>query len=187
MQTALTDSLIASAGETPEVRDALYARVVDEFAGALSRLAAAYEAEPQRRQDLLQDICFTLWRSLSKFAGQCSLRTWVYRVAHNTAVTHVARERRHRVRDLYDLEQLEAIPDVLDSERVVDEAQVVEKLQRLIQRLKPLDRQVIVLHLEGLKPADIAAISGLSAGNVATKVHRLKQLLARHFNVEIAP
>ena len=186
MQTALTDTLTASARETPEVRDALYARVVEDFAGALNRLAAAYEVDPQRRQDLLQDICFTLWRSFSKFAGQCSLRTWVYQVAHNTAVTHVARERRHRMRDLYDLEQLEAIPDVRDNERAVDEAQVIEKLQRLIQQLKPLDRQVIVLHLEGLKPAEIAAISGLSAGNVATKVHRLKQFLARHFNVEIA-
>jgi RNA polymerase sigma-70 factor (ECF subfamily) len=173
-----------SAGET---RDALYQRVAGEHAPALARLAAAYEADPHRRQDLLQDIYFTVWTSLDKYAGECSLRTWVYRVAHNTAVTYVVRERRHRSRTLYDLEEIERHPDVLDSERAADEAQVVARLEQLIRKLKPLDRQIIVLHLEGLKPAEIAIISGLSAGNIATKVHRLRKLLARHFNVEIFP
>lgn len=190
MDTALNkytlnvDQADESAGQ---VRDALYERAAKEFAPAMSRLAAAYEADPQRRQDLLQDIFFTIWRSLDKFAGECSLRTWIYRVAHNAAVTYVARERRHRSRTLYDLEELERFPDVFDGERAIDEEQVIERLQHLIQQLKPIDRQVIVLHLEGMKPMDIAAISGLSAGNVATKVHRIKELLARHFHLEVAP
>jgi RNA polymerase sigma-70 factor (ECF subfamily) len=168
-------------------RDAMYQRVTVEHSAALTRLAAAYEADPTRRQDLLQDIYFTVWRSLATFSGDCSLRTWIYRVAHNTAVTHVVRERRHRSRALYDLEELEQRPDAFDSERAVDEAQAVARLEQLIRKLKPLDRQVIVLHLEGLKPTEISSISGLSAANVATKVHRLRQLLVRHFNVEVSP
>jgi RNA polymerase sigma-70 factor (ECF subfamily) len=179
-------AVAASKESTGETRDALYQRVAVEHAAALTRLAAAYEADPSRRQDLLQDIYFTVWTSLAKFAGECSLRTWVYRVAHNTAVTYVLRERNHRSRALYDLEELERHPDVFDSERAADEAQVVARLEQLIRKLKPLDRQLIVLHLEGLKPAEIASISGLSAGNIATKVHRLRKLLARHFNVEIS-
>jgi len=177
----------AGAESESETRDALYHRVAVEHAAALTRIAAAYEADPHRRPDLLQDIYFTVWTSLAKFAGECSLRTWVYRVAHNTAVTYVVRERRHRSRALYDLDELERHPDVFDSERAADEAQIVARLEQLIQKLKPLDRQIIVLHLEGVKPVEIASISGLSAGNVATKVHRLRGLLARHFNVEISP
>ena len=189
METVLSKRMLEGDNEgmpSDAACDELYAHVSQEYAAALARLAAAYEANPQRRQDLLQDIAFSVWRSLSKFAGECSLRTWVYRVAHNTALTHVARERRHRAHALYDLDELERLPDILDSERCADEAQVLARLRHLIQQLKPLDRQVIVLHLEGLKPAEIAIISGLSAGNVATKVHRIKELLARRFNVEIS-
>jgi len=68
---------------------------------ALSRLARAYEAEPEKRADLLQEIHVALWRSLGGFNGSCSLRTWVFRIAHNVAASHVLRERRrNRVRQV---------------------------------------------------------------------------------------
>jgi RNA polymerase sigma-70 factor, ECF subfamily len=178
--------------EVPETRetasvDRLYQQVATEFGPALHRLACAYEADPARRDDLLQDIYIRLWRSLASFKGECSLRTWVYRIAHNTASTYVVREHRNRMRNLHDIEELERIPDLFDGERAVDEANVIERVQQLIHRLRPLDRQVIVLHFEGLKPADIAKMTGLSANNVSIKIHRVRELLARHFNVEIAP
>ena len=51
----------------------------------------------------------------------------------------------------------------------------------LIQRLKPLDRQVIVSWLEDLDAASIGEITGLSPGNVAMRIHRIKNILARQF------
>src|SRR5665213_950341 len=66
-------------------QDELYLRAIVEFGPALARLARAYEQDADQRRDLLQDVNFALWRSFASFAGQCSLRTWVYRVAHNTA------------------------------------------------------------------------------------------------------
>lgn len=51
-----------------------------------------------------------------------------------------------------------------------------------IQCLKPLDRQVILSYLEGLDAASIGEITGLSASYVSTKIYRIKELLARHFN-----
>ena len=78
---------------TPSTRnnldqDTLYTRVAVEFGMPLARLAAAYELDPTRRQDLLQELHFSLWRSLATFADQCSLRTWVYRVAHSPQSVH---------------------------------------------------------------------------------------------------
>jgi RNA polymerase sigma-70 factor (ECF subfamily) len=52
----------------------------------------------------------------------------------------------------------------------------------LIQQLKPLDRQVILSYLEGLDAAATAEITGLAPGNVATKIHRIKNLLAQRFH-----
>lgn len=65
---------------------------------ALDRLARAYELDAEVRQDLLQEIHLQLWRSFAQFDGRCSMRTWVYRVAHNVATGHVIRQRRIRDR-----------------------------------------------------------------------------------------
>ncbi|HEX4134638.1 MAG TPA: sigma factor [Bryobacteraceae bacterium] len=58
------------------------------------RLARAYEADPDRRSDLLQEMHVELWRSMASFDHRCSLRTWVYRVVHNVGASHVIRSRR---------------------------------------------------------------------------------------------
>ena len=92
-------------------QDEIYLQAAQEYGSSLERLAAAYEADPDRRRDLSQDIHFQLWRSLQRFDGRCSLRTWVYRVAHNVAASHVMRERR-RFFGLVSLEEIDALPNV---------------------------------------------------------------------------
>ena len=94
-------------------QDAHYREAAAEYGAALERLARAYEADPDRRRDLLQEIHLALWRSFAAFNGLCSLRTWVYRVAHNAATSHVLRERRTRAQVLVTVEELEAMPDLL--------------------------------------------------------------------------
>ena len=168
-------------------RDERYALAAAEFGGAVERLAKAYEADPDIRGDLIQDIHLALWRSFAGFDGRCSVRTWVYRVAHNTAASHVARRRRGRAERLASLEELEQVADVDDPEAAVGERRALERLMRLVQALQPPDRQVLLLYLEDLDAAAIGEITGLSAGAVATKIHRLKALLARRFAEEGGP
>ena len=74
-----------STGKTSH--DDWYREAVDQFGSSLERLASAYEADPEKRRDLSQDIHFQLWRSFQRYDGRCSLRTWVYRVAHHVAVS----------------------------------------------------------------------------------------------------
>lgn len=161
-----------------------YSQIVEEFGPALARLASAYEINFAQRQDLVQEISIALWRSLAHFDRRCSIRTWVYRVAHNVASTHVQRQRRWRQEQLFTLEELEAMPDPVDNERRIDEASVLERLGRLIQKLKIIDRDIILLYLEGLEAVEIATIVGLSPVNIATKIHRIKALLTRRFQAE---
>jgi len=158
-------------------RDELYDRAAAEFGAALGRLACAYENDAEKRRDLLQDIHLALWRSFEGFDGRCSLRTWVYRVAHNAAATYAIREKRLRSQVLVSLEELAAMP----APAAVPDGLALTRLTEMIQRLRPLDRQVIVSWLEGMEAAAIAELTGISPGNVATKVHRIKDLLARQF------
>ena len=165
----------------PPTQDELYREAADTYDAALERLARAYEADAEVRRDLLQDIHIALWRSFEGFDGRCSLRTWVYRVAHNTAASHVIRERRNKSQTLVGLEELESVPAHRDGELAADRRYALERLLELVQSLKPLDRQVILSYLEGLDAASISEITGISPGNVATKIHRIKNILARRF------
>ena len=80
--------------ERPIAQDKQYRLAALEFSEAIGRLAYAYEYDADKRQDLIQDIHFELWRSFKIFNGRSSLRTWVYRIAHNTGASHVLKQKR---------------------------------------------------------------------------------------------
>ena len=159
----------------------LYSHIAGEFGGALERLARAYEPDPDRRRDLLQEIHVALWRSLARFDHRCSTRTWVYRVAHNVATSHVIRPKSHAP-TFVEAGALDQLPDAADDEERFDRQRTLEKIYRLIHELPPVDRQVMLLYLEDVDAATTAEITGLSAGNVATRIHRIKQALAQRFH-----
>jgi len=157
-------------------QDALYEQAIADHGGMLQRLSRGYEADPDRRGDLLQEIHLELWQSLPSFDGRCALRTWVYRVAHNIAASHIVRRRRTTAR-LVDLETLDAEPASGDAQAQADQRLSAQKLLDLIHRLRPADRQIILLYLEGETAAEISEVTGFSPSNVATKIHRIKKLL----------
>jgi RNA polymerase sigma-70 factor (ECF subfamily) len=165
-------------------QDAHYLSAIAAFGPALVRLVGTYEEDADQRRDLLQDMNLALWRSFAGYRGQCSLRTWVYRVAHNTAIS--ARLRRPRAR-LVSLEELADTPAPGDPEEAAGQAHVLARLRTLIRCLVPPDDQVMLLYLEDHDAASIAEITGLSAGAVATRIHRVKQLLSRRFHQGEAP
>jgi RNA polymerase sigma-70 factor (ECF subfamily) len=161
-------------------RDELYERAATDHGSAIERLARSYEADREKRRDLLQEIHLALWRSLATFRAQCSLRTWIYRVAHNVAASHVERQRRSR--PLLTLDEIGALTSgESDVEATLHHQRSIAQLQALIQQLQTLDREVIVLYLEGVDAASIGEITGLSPTNVATKIHRIKKILAAKF------
>jgi RNA polymerase sigma-70 factor (ECF subfamily) len=162
-------------------QDTLYQEVAATYGGPLDRLARAYEADADKRLDLLQEIHIAIWRSLESFGERCTLRTWVYRVAHNVATSHVVSQKRYNSREFVSLDVLDSVIGVEDEEFAAGRRIALECLWALIQELDPLDRQIILLYLEGVDAASIGEITGISAGNIATKVHRSKLALARWF------
>ena len=158
-----------STGETSQ--DHLYRDAANQYGSALERLARAYEADPEKRRDLIQEIHFQLWRSFQRFDARCSTRTWIYRVAHQVAASHVLCERR-TYSTLVSLEELETLPDKQQGQRASDQRINLERLSALIQQLKPLDRQVIISYLEDMDAVSIGEITGLSPGNVAMRINK---------------
>ena len=161
-----------------EHRDSQYRLAAAEFAAALARLARAYEPDADRRRDLLQDIHLELWRSFAAYEGQCSLRTWVYRVAHNVGISRRIRKRKLR------LVSLDAVDDIQATDNTAEQMNAAHDLARLyalIRKLESPDDQVMLLYLEDMDAAAIGEVTGLSANAVATRIHRIKAILARQF------
>jgi RNA polymerase sigma-70 factor (ECF subfamily) len=161
--------------------EAAFRAVSTEYGPALQRLARGYEADEARQQDLVQDILVALWRGLPGFAGRAALRTWVYRVAHNVAVSHVIERRRDRLARAVPLDdEVEAAEQLVrNAARELEGRDAVQRLAALVRALRPAEAQVILMYLEGLTHAEIAEVTGLSPENVAVKVHRIKAALSR--------
>jgi len=165
----------------PTSQHDLYHAAAAEFGNAIGRLAYAYECDPHKRKDLVQDIHFELWRSFKIFDGRASLRTWVYRIAHNTGASHILKNKRISQNTYLNIDDIGELPDQIDYIDAFERIDQIDQLMGLIQRLNPADRQTITLYLEGLDAASIGDVLGISAGAVATKIHRIKHKLSDLF------
>jgi len=160
-------------------QDDWYSRVAAQWGPALQRVARSCEADPDRRRDVLQDMHVAIWKSHTLFDGRCSERTWIYRIATNVAANHVTRERRRNA-PLVSLDLVDDLP-VDDTSNTTEKDLALRKLFDIIDRLGNPDRSVITLYLEGLDAASIGEITGMTAGAIATRISRIKSLLARLF------
>ena len=160
-----------------DAREAQYLRIIGEHEPAIRRLAASYEREPARRQDLVQEIWLALWQALPGFRGDCTERTFVFRIAHNRAVTHVRHWSRRRTEMLDDTAPIQA--PAPDPESAAAGHQLREHLQAAVRRLPLGLKQAIVLRLEGLSAREIADVLGISENNVAVRLTRARAALAR--------
>jgi RNA polymerase sigma-70 factor (ECF subfamily) len=163
-------------GDAPTAVDPRTARfliLVETYSGAMRRLAAVYARTEQDREDLLQEVLLALWRALPAFRGDASERTWLYRIAHNVGIRHSARRRRYGTHE-------QPIDGGFGEVRMDDPGDRLEGsrrwtlVSREIRQLPPIDRQVIVLHLEGLSHREIAEVVGISAGACATRLSRVR-------------
>ena len=148
-------------------------RLVAANGSALTRIASSYTNTLSDRDDLLQEIAMALWQALPKFRGECSERTFLFRIAHNRAITYLARSRSQPITG----EEVEVHDPAPDPEAGLVREQSVERLRWAIHCLPVVYRQVITLSLEGLAYGEIAEVLGISEINVGVRLTRARQIL----------
>jgi RNA polymerase sigma factor (sigma-70 family) len=152
-------------------------RILSEYGASISRLAYSYEAVAGIREELVQEIALAIWKALPHFRGECSERTFVFRIAHNRALTHVWRRRPPQ----QSLDDLEEGDEPVDPRPNPDEQLVRmnqrERLALVIQSLPVPHRQMIVLMLEGLSHREIGDVLGITENNVAVRLTRARKAL----------
>jgi RNA polymerase sigma-70 factor (ECF subfamily) len=151
-----------------------FEQIEREFGPMIRRIALSHEADRGLAEELAQDIWLALWRALPSFRGQSALRTFVARVATYRAISHVRRTAR--------LPRTMEIPEEIPAIEPGPEHQAIhrDRQARLIVAVRALPlplRQVTLLTLEGLLPAEIAGVLGVSANAVAIRLSRAREIL----------
>lgn len=138
------------------------------------RIALSYEADREVAEDLVQDIRVALWRALASFRGDSSLRTFVARIATNRAISHM----RKRARGL---RQVELSDDFPANDASPESAAIaLDQQAKLVVAVRSLPlslRLVALLTLEGMRPAEIADVLGITANAVTLRIFRAKDAL----------
>lgn len=173
----VVEGITADVRPNADVREALEQRfriLIEDNRAALSRLAASYTRSTTDRDDLLQEIAMGLWQALPRFRGECSERTFLFRIAHNRCLAHLSRRRSLVALDEDDLNVVDPTPSAEDQ---LSEEQQGERLFAAVRRLPLIYRQVIMLTLEGLSYRDIALVLGIAESNVGARLTRARQQL----------
>lgn len=161
-----------------------FSRLMEEYGVALRRLAGGYLSDSAGREDLFQEIALAIWTGLPGFRGEASERTWVYRVAHNTAAAQLHKFRRRREREGVSDERAPEPVDGATPETAIQDVRRRERFLAALRELPTLDFQVVTMHLDGLSYGEISSVTGLTQTNVGARLSRIRQALASRLGSE---
>jgi RNA polymerase sigma factor (sigma-70 family) len=163
------DSMVLTAIEIARER---FCGLLEEHRKIVFKVANTYSRQADDRADLVQEISVQLWRAFPGYDESRLFSTWMYRIALNTAISHL-RAATHREAHILPFD--ESVHESALLAAVEEPDQRVRELFRAIEKLDPLNRALLLLVLEERSYREIAEILGLSETNVATRISRLKQ------------
>lgn len=144
----------------------IFLRWTENYKGILCKVTRIYTDNPEDREDLFQEIAYQLWKSVPSFKGQSKESTWIYKVALNTSIKWIKLEKKYR----------EIKDNILVHESDNDQ-ELLDWMYHEISKFNDLDKSICFLILDGVNYKEISGITGLTEGNIAVKVHRIKKTL----------
>ena len=145
---------------------------IEKHKGILYKVSKMYMDNPDDQQDLFQEIICQLWKSYESFRNESQFSTWMYRVAVNTAIVFLKKEKRKV--DKYEIAS-ENIKDE-EGDSHIKESQI-DHFYKAVQKLEKIDKAIIFYQLEGFSHKEIGENLGISEGNARVKLNRAKEKL----------
>ena len=152
-----------------------FAQMVRAHKETIYTVCYMFSNDSDEVNDLFQEVLINLWNGFSKFRGECSPNTWIYRVSLNTCISSERKKKRRG----------ETVPLDMNINLFDDSGEDIKQirlLQERIIRLGPFDRAIILLWLENMSYDEIGAIVGISAKNVSVRLFRIKEQLKKMSN-----
>lgn len=152
--------------------DDFYA-IISSHKQLITKVCLMYARDRDHFNDLYQEVVMNMWTGMKTFQGRSKLSTWIYRTSINTCISYLRKHNRHDS----DVMSLEDVVDI--AANGVDKPSLLREMYALIGRLREMDRALILMWLDELSYDEIAAVSGLSRNNVASRLRRIKQTLVK--------
>lgn len=152
-------------------KESAFLERLETHKGILYKVCRLYQDREEDREDLLQEIIAQLWSSYDSFRGDSQFSSWMYRVALNTAIVYLRKEKRRQ-------ERLAPYPDLAEDVKPVQDKQEQYALfQQAVAQLGKVEKALVFLYMEGQSGKDIAAILGISPDNARIRISRVKEKL----------
>ena len=146
--------------------------MVRAYERVIYKVCYLYTTPRATLNDLYQDVVLNLWKAFPKFRHECKMSTWVYRIALNTCISFIRKEK--------NIPEIVTLTQEADRSEEEDETEaMLQQLYRMINRLGELDKSITLLYLEEKSYEEIAEITGLTVTNVATRLNRIKEQLRK--------
>jgi RNA polymerase sigma-70 factor, ECF subfamily len=159
-----------------------FARLVALHEGMVYSLAARLLADPEEARDLAQEVFLQVYRTLGRFEGRSSLRTWIYRICVNQCRNRRRwwhrrfRERNCGIEDMSARDQGRlAVTD--DSPLLhLEQRERGRRVQAALGRISFDHRAILLLReVEGLSVEEVAATLGVPEGTVKSRLARARE------------
>jgi RNA polymerase sigma-70 factor, ECF subfamily len=177
----------AAVSSRPHDLEREFALLFEEFSAPIFNYVLRMVGDHDRAADITQDTFIKAYRKLDTVTEATSTRSWLYRIATNTAIDDMRRRRMLvRVTDDEDQPAFANEPDT----RPGPEAQVLagtldERVQRALMTLRPNHRQCLLLSdLEDMAPQQIGEVMGISYAAVRTLLCRARGEMRRALAAE---
>jgi RNA polymerase sigma-70 factor (ECF subfamily) len=152
-----------------------FVKLVQEHRAMLYKVCRVYCFAEDDRQDLFQEIVIQLWRSYPGFRGESKFSTWLYRIALNTAISNLRKQRR-RPSPL----NINEIPVPLqDMSFPGEEEEQLQQLYAAIDRLSEIEKALVMLYLEDRSYEEMEEILGINQNNLRVKMNRIREKLRK--------
>lgn len=148
---------------------------LDGHRALLFKIIKVYTFNTEDKNDLFQEVCLQIYRSIPNFKAKCAVSTWLYRIALNTAIKWSTQEKKHadKHHDIATMTNLLETGDHPNDERVA-------WLYSEIKKLDEIDRSLTLLLLDGYSYREMAEMMGISENNIGVKIHRIKKHLVNN-------
>lgn len=158
--------------------EAYFLELTERYGQLVNRICLSYADSGDDFEDLRQDVWINVWKSLDGFRADSSIDTWIYRITLNTCVSCLRKRKRSVLTSPIDGIFPEPADDV-ESDSLRERIRI---LYYLISLLSPLDKAIMTMHLDDRSNTEIAEVTGLAKGNVATRLSRIRSRLSSEIN-----
>jgi len=141
----------------------------------LHKVCNLYGYTDHDRQDLFQEIVVQLWRSYPGFRGEAKFSTWLYRIALNTAISDLRRQKKQ----FSSIDPVFLPTQLQDIQYSGEKEEQLQQLYAAIDQLTEIEKALVMLYLEDKSYDEMEEILGINQNNLRVKMNRIKEKLRK--------